>query len=150
MDKAKKQMTTDQLFNERLKLYDLGLWAGNSKVVSMLREFYTYGIVDRPKLYNIKDTSLPEQYDRRRKLMKNEIAQLQKLRADGWTLAVLAQKFKVSMQTCRYWCSLQARIEANEYSKRWKQAHPIDKNEMRRRVKGSLQYKQKLREEGKL
>lgn len=150
MDEAKKKMTADQLFEKRLKACDLGLWVGNSKVVSMLRKFYAYGILDRPKLYNIKDTQLPEQYDRRKKLMQKDIDLLRKLRANGWTLTELAHKFKVSAPTCRYWCSEQARAESRACSNKWKQAHPLSKSEMKRRVKDSLQYKQKLREEGKL
>lgn len=150
MDKAKKQKNAELLFEKRLKAYDLGLWIGNDKVVSMLREFYTYGILDRLKLYNVRDTQLPEKYDRRRKLMSNDIAEMQKLRSDGWTLTALASKFNVSIQTCRYWCNAQARAEISACTKRWKQAHPISKSEMRQKVKSSMQYRQKLREEGKL
>ena len=150
MDEGKKKVTADQLFEKRLKESGLGsACIGNDKVLGMLREFYAYGINDRPKLYNIKDTHMPEQYDRRR-LMKHEIALMQKLRADGWTFTALASKFNVSVPTCRYWCDTQARKQAYECSKKWKQAHPLSRSEMQRRVECSLQYKQKLREEGKL
>lgn len=150
MDKAKKQKNAEQLFEKRLKAYDLGLWVGNSKVVAMLREFYTYGIIDRPKLYNVKDTLMPEQYDRRKKLMKSEIVMMQKLRSDGWTLPMLASKFNVSVPTCRYWCDAKARAEISECTKKWKKAHPTSKKEARQRARRLLQYKHKLREEGKL
>ena len=143
--------TIEAAFRERVKSHGLGSWEGNKQVEELLKAFYTYGALDRTKvLGSARYTRMPEQYDRRKKLMKRDIAEIRMLRAHGWSIHQLAEKFHVSDTTICLWCDDKKRKENYRRSVEWRKQHPVSNEEAYRVMQVTLMYKRKLREEGKL
>jgi hypothetical protein len=101
-------------------------------------------------LANYQLARMPDEFDRRKKLTKAEIKEALRLRAEGWTYKAIAGKFGVSIYCVQYHCHCDEMREYAKayYAKRYPEMTDAEREEHRKQVAASMEYKKSLRIRG--